>query len=192
MSSTPALIGRALRSLNVTQSAMMSSYQPSEPSEPTTTAAPTPPWYAAYPGPRSSEPKCITREEVLAMLKTQLTDKTPKSARDFVLVDLRRTDHQGGTIRGSINLPAQSLHPTIPTLYSVLRASSVRKIIWYCSSSRGRGTRAAGWFADYISDQGDSEMQSLVLVGGIKGWATAGPEYTQWMDEYDEPVWLKE
>jgi arsenical-resistance protein 2 len=35
-------------------------------------------------------------------------------------------------------------------------------------------------------------MQSLVLVGGIKGWATAGPEYTQWMDEYDEAVWSKE
>lgn len=34
-------------------------------------------------------------------------------------------------------------------------------------------------------------MQSLVLVNGIKGWATAGLEYTEWMDEYDESVWLK-
>ena len=42
------------------------------------------------------------------------------------------TKQQGGTIRGSINLPAQSLWPTIPTLYSVLKAASVRKVIWYC------------------------------------------------------------
>jgi arsenical-resistance protein 2 len=34
-------------------------------------------------------------------------------------------------------------------------------------------------------------MQSLVLVDGIKGWATAGPEYTEWMDEYDEAVLSK-
>lgn len=125
------------------------------------------------------------------MLKAQLKDQNHSGPRDFVLVDLRRTDHEGGTIRGSINLPAQSLWPTIPTLYSILKAASVRKVIWYCSSSRGRGNRAAGWFADYISDQGDGDMRSLVLVNGIKGWATAGPEYTEWMDEYDESVWLK-
>ncbi len=59
------------------------------------------------------------------------------------------------------------------------------------ASSRGRGTRAAGWFSDYLSDQGDGDMQSLILVNGIKGWATAGQEYTEWMDEYDESAWLK-
>ena len=39
---------------------------------------------------------------------------------------------QGGIIRGSINLPAQSLYPTIPTLYSMFKAAGLRKIIWYC------------------------------------------------------------
>ena len=96
------------------------------------------------------------------MLKTQLGGQAGGGVRDFVLVDLRRVDHevrrnpppcvlpplalagrccchfavdiyqQGGTIRGSINLPAQSLYPTLPTLYSVLKAASVRKVIWYC------------------------------------------------------------
>jgi arsenical-resistance protein 2 len=72
------------------------------------------------------------------------------SDRDFVLVDLRRNDYevmltfiriimhkadflkQGGTIRDAINLPAQSLYPTIPTLYSLFRAAGRNKIIWYC------------------------------------------------------------
>ncbi|KAH7190514.1 hypothetical protein DER44DRAFT_678819, partial [Fusarium oxysporum] len=56
---------------------------------------------------------------------------------DFVLVDLRLNGHElrscpGGTIRGSINLPAQSLCPTIPTLYNMFKAAGLRKIIWYC------------------------------------------------------------
>lgn len=34
-------------------------------------------------------------------------------------------------------------------------------------------------------------MQSLILEGGIKGWAKAGPEFVARMDEYDEAVWEK-
>lgn len=34
-------------------------------------------------------------------------------------------------------------------------------------------------------------MQSLTLVGGIKGWSNAGEEYVQLMDEYQEKVWQK-
>lgn len=39
---------------------------------------------------------------------------------------------QGGTIYGSINLPAQSLYPTIPSLYRLFKAADVRSVIWYC------------------------------------------------------------
>jgi arsenical-resistance protein 2 len=88
-------------------------------------------------------------------------------------------------------LPAQSLYPTIPTLYSLFQAAKVQKVIWYCGSSQGRGSRAAGWFADHIDDQGDKEMKSLILIGGIKGWAGAGPEYTDHMDGFDASVWSK-
>ncbi|KAH7240071.1 Rhodanese-like domain-containing protein [Fusarium redolens] len=96
---------------------------------------------------------------------------------------------QGGTIRGSINLPAQSLYPAIPTLYTVCKAAGIHTIIWYCGSSQGRGPRAAGWFRDYLASQGDKETRSVILRGGIKGWATAGREYTEWIDEYDASKW---
>lgn len=46
------------------------------------------PWYAAYPTARS-QPKSITRHEVLQLLKSD----TPPG-RSFVLVDLRRTDYE--------------------------------------------------------------------------------------------------
>ena len=58
------------------------------------------------------------------------------------------------------------------------------------ASSKGRGNRAAGWFADHIADQGDNRMKSFALLEGVKGWATAGDEYVEWMTEYDAKVWL--
>ncbi|KAF2009477.1 Rhodanese-like protein [Aaosphaeria arxii CBS 175.79] len=150
------------------------------------TATTPPPWHAAYPAPRNS-PATISREEVLDMIKRSVETSTS----DYVLVDLRRNDHEGGTIRTSINLPAQSLHPSIPTLYALFKSAGARKVIWYCGSSTGRGSRATAWFADYIEDQKDEEMKSLALAGGVKGWAKAGDEYVQQMIEYDASVWSK-
>ncbi|KAK4104425.1 hypothetical protein N658DRAFT_492528, partial [Parathielavia hyrcaniae] len=98
---------------------------------------------------------------------------------------------QGGTIRGSINLPAQSLYPTLPSVYALCKAAGLRKVIFYCGSSAGRGTRATGWLADHIAEAGDNELKSLALAGGIKGWAAAGSEYVEWMDGYDAAVWTK-
>lgn len=56
-------------------------------------------------------------------------------------------------------------------------------------SSKGRGTRAAGWFADYISQLDDENMSSSVLIGGIKGWVAAGNAYVELMDGYEASLW---
>lgn len=51
-------------------------------------------------------------------------------------------------------------------------------------SSRGRGTRAAGWFQDVVTRRGDSTMRSVILADGINGWFNAGEEYTTLVDRY--------
>jgi arsenical-resistance protein 2 len=56
-------------------------------------------------------------------------------------------------------------------------------------SSRGRGTRAAGWFDDLIADKGDTRMRSLTLEGGIKAWATGGEEYQKYMVGLEKGIW---
>ncbi|KAJ5777903.1 hypothetical protein N7520_001149 [Penicillium odoratum] len=126
----------------------------------------------------------ISRLELLQWFKAG-----KKVGKDFVLVDLRRTDFEGGTIQGSLNLPAQSLYPSIPALYSILLQARVPKVVWYCGSSRGRGTRAAAWFAEYLEGQNNREMDSVVLEGGIKGWVAAGEDYIRCMDGYDASKW---
>ena len=46
-------------------------------------------WYSAYPQPRNESPKAVTRKEMLDWLKNG-----QKPGVDFLLIDLRRTDHE--------------------------------------------------------------------------------------------------
>jgi hypothetical protein len=90
----------------------------------------------------------------------------------------------------------------------LFKAAGVRQVIFYCSefnrmmqsatryfwrstpdSSRGRGPRSAAWFADYLREQNDSEIESLVLAGGIKGWVAGGEEYTEYVQNYEPSKW---
>lgn len=115
---------------------------------------------------------------------------------------------QGGTIRGSINLPAQSLYPALPTVYSMVKAAGICRVVWYCcrllpvlrggdqanvldctASSRGRGTRAAGWFCDYLEKKGDESVQSLIVLEEVRGWVKGGAEFINWIDGYDKAYW---
>lgn len=47
------------------------------------------PWHAAYPAPKHENPPSIRRNEVL-----QLFRDGKKVGKDFILIDLRRTDHE--------------------------------------------------------------------------------------------------
>ncbi|KAG9249684.1 uncharacterized protein F5Z01DRAFT_715536, partial [Emericellopsis atlantica] len=137
----------------------------------------------AYPSPSGKQPEPLPREQVLAKLK----GGNELLGSDFLLVDLRSNDHDGGTICGSINLPVQSLYPAIPTLYTLTEQSGHRptRIVVAVGSSQGRGHQAAGCSRNVLAHQGDNETQSADLRGGIKGWARAGRKYTEWIDAYD-------
>jgi arsenical-resistance protein 2 len=52
--------------------------------------------------------------------------------RDFLLVDVRRTDWEGGTIATSINLPAQSFYQTRPIVYQLCKQAGIKRVIFYC------------------------------------------------------------
>lgn len=121
------------------------------------------PWHAIYPTPKCVVPS-LPRHELLQWFRDG-----KKAGKDFVLVDVRRTDFevckgylltltwfggrslgwkgetcqieanmigQGGTIRGSINLPAHSLYPTLPAVYALLSSSGAKHVLWYCGKFR--------------------------------------------------------
>lgn len=52
-----------------------------------------------------------------------------------LLIDVRRTDHEGGTIRGSLNMPAQSFPYHMATLYRLCHGDGVHvisRVMFYC------------------------------------------------------------
>jgi hypothetical protein len=52
-----------------------------------------------------------------------------------LLIDVRRTDFEGGTIRGSLNLPAQSFPLNMPTLYRLCAGDGlavISRVVFYC------------------------------------------------------------
>lgn len=78
-------------------------------------------WHDAFPAPRITAP-IITREEVLSAL----------NSADLLLVDVRRTDFEGGTIRGSLNLPAHSFYMNRAVLFDLCKRAGVKKVAFYC------------------------------------------------------------
>jgi rhodanese-related sulfurtransferase len=85
------------------------------------TDAPKPNWHDAFPAPRTIAPT-IRREEILPTL----------SSGDLLLVDVRRTDYEGGTVKGSLNLPAHSFYMNRASLFDLCKRAGVRKVAFYC------------------------------------------------------------
>lgn len=85
------------------------------------TEASKPNWHDAFPAPRSTA-SVITREEVLSNLTSD----------NLLLVDVRRTDFEGGTIEGSLNLPAHSFYLNRGALFDLCKRAGVKKVAFYC------------------------------------------------------------
>ncbi|CVK83607.1 hypothetical protein FPRO06_00413 [Fusarium proliferatum] len=144
-------------------------------------------WWEEFPEPKAECPR--TDPSIVAKL-IEVNSASGKNAhRDFLLVDVRRTDWEGGTIATSINLPAHTLYQTRPQIYHLVKQAGIKRIIFYCGSCGSRGPRCAGWMQDYLDEVEETEIKAEILIGGIKGWqkAYAG----QLMDSYDEKAWEK-
>ena len=103
------------------------------------------PWHSVYPAPRNSSPKAINRDDL-----RQWLDEESLPGKDFVLVDLRRADHeagyhiqvnearsltskiQGGPFRALSICQHRACTQSIPTLYTLFAAAGVEKVIFYC------------------------------------------------------------
>ncbi|UZJ56245.1 hypothetical protein CBS101457_005565 [Exobasidium rhododendri] len=127
-------------------------------------------WMDVYPAPlqRSEHPLAQVSVEELDSLRSS----SAISGHDYLVVDVRRADCLS-MIPGAINLPAQSLCASMPTLMRVL--SSVPLVIFHCGRSNGRGPRAAGWYADALQshlglDDKDVAQRVRILTGGIVAW----------------------
>ncbi|KAM0791094.1 hypothetical protein ACM66B_004384 [Microbotryomycetes sp. NB124-2] len=138
------------------------------------------PWHASFPAPES-QPEQITHEELHTRMKNGGT-------KDFVVVDVRRTDFEDSMIRGAINLPAHSFYECLEGLVPLL--SQYKDVIFHCQSSNGRGPRCAGWYQDALDERNISHSKARVLTGGIKLWRQkyAGDEVNVELSQKSSPA----
>lgn len=109
-------------------------------------------WWLAFPAPRAKCPE-VSADEVMKMFDDM--DIKP-GATEFLLVDVRRTDWEvqyplaysptkthktqststdfskGGTIKSSLNLPAQSFYQTRKTLLDLCDRAGIKQVVFYC------------------------------------------------------------
>ncbi|GAA6015048.1 hypothetical protein JCM11491_001640 [Sporobolomyces phaffii] len=131
------------------------------------------PWHAAFPTPTSSLANGTLASITPAALRDEINRQPRLEERDFLVVDVRRTDFEDAFIRGAVNLPAHSFYPTLDSLLPLL--SSYKFVIFHCQSSSGRGPRTAAWYQDRLNERGISTdvSRGVVLEGGIKAWVKA-------------------
>ncbi|KAK3987670.1 hypothetical protein QBC44DRAFT_331039 [Cladorrhinum sp. PSN332] len=142
------------------------------------------PWYSDFPEPVSTPSKTLP-SDIYALLSQPDQDKTLLE-QNVLLIDTRRTDCTGGTIKGSINVPAHSFFWSRGVVYDLCLRGEVKRVVFYCGSSNGRGPRCAAWMQDYIDSLG-GDLKSEVMIGGIRGWVK---DYGgRMMEGYDEKVW---
>lgn len=100
----------------------------------------TPPWWAAFPEPKAP---CHRLEpaDVMQLLESH-SSLGPHFERSFLLVDVRRTDWEGGTVATSINLPAHTLYQTRPVIYQLCKQAGIKTIIFYCGKGFDARARA--------------------------------------------------
>ena len=85
-----------------------------------------------------------------------------EARHDYAVIDVRRNDHgvhwflfffrfvvgslciQGGHVRGSSQVPAQTFHDDLVQFFD--KYGQTKHVIFYCTRSRGRGPRCAGWY----------------------------------------------
>lgn len=79
-------------------------------------------------------------------------------------------------VRTAVNIPAQSFYYTRSTWVETF--GTIPLVIFYCSSSNGRGPRCAGWFQDALDDAGCRTSEAIVLAGGIKQWEESQKDLT--------------
>jgi len=118
-------------------------------------------WWDAYPAVQSSLVSRISIEDVASLIRNG-------SRSDYAIIDVRRNDHAGGHVRGSYQWPAQTFYDDLDDFYKKFK--DTEKVIFYCSSSNGRGPRCAGWYQDHLTAQGNTESRAYVMAGGVKAW----------------------
>ncbi|RSH91008.1 hypothetical protein EHS25_010184 [Saitozyma podzolica] len=121
-------------------------------------------------------PTAMPMRITAAELRALMDDPALDAGKDYLVVDVRRTDMDEAPSNivhpSAVNLPAQTFHQTLPVIYALLHR--IPRVIFHCGSSKERGPKCAGWYQGFLDLKGCETSKAYVLVGGIKAWREGG------------------
>ncbi|KAI9594793.1 Rhodanese-like domain-containing protein [Syncephalis fuscata] len=144
-------------------------------------------------------------------LASILRDPTLTPRVDYVVIDVRDDDFEGGNIISAINVPSHRLMERLPEL--IKEYGHVPKIIFHCALSQVRGPTSAGIYhqavlqaitnkspsiaSSHDSNDNDSiesikSQQVFVLRGGFALWQARYKDTTDLMENYNRELWESE
>jgi rhodanese-related sulfurtransferase len=103
-----------------------------------------------------------------------------KAADTIAIVDVRDSDHIGGHIRSSINVPSTKFLSKMPKLEAALQ--NRQRVVFHCQLSQQRGPTCAAAYCKHLNGKGLKNQEVYVLSGGFNEWARHyGPDkrYTE-------------
>lgn len=93
-----------------------------------------------------------------------------KSVDSIAIVDVRDSDHVGGHIKNSINIPSTKFLSKIPKLETAIQ--NRQKVVFHCQLSQQRGPACAAAYCRHLNDKAlNSTQEVYVLSGGFNEWA---------------------
>ncbi|KAF7726496.1 hypothetical protein EC973_008731 [Apophysomyces ossiformis] len=135
----------------------------------------------------SSVPVYADSEELVTLLR----DKSKVIGKDYVVIDVRDKDFEGGNIPGAINVPAGTLLDNVDTL--ITEYSKVPVVYFHCALSQVRGPKSARIYKESLSLRGYQLDQEIkVLRGGFEGWQAKYKNEKDLIENYNPAFWAEE
>jgi len=115
-----------------------------------------------------------------------IKDPSQVPGKDYLVVDVRDDDFEGGNIPNSINSPSKKFLDEVDNLVS--KYNQVPKLVFTCALSQVRGPKCARIYKETLENKGiDQKIQ--VLQGGVGEWQKQHKNDPQLIENYDADFW---
>ncbi|CAG8747573.1 13006_t:CDS:2 [Cetraspora pellucida] len=113
------------------------------------------------------KPSYIQAEELRDIIK----NKTKIPGKDYLIVDVRDDDYQGGNIPNCINRPSDNFENSLGALIS--------------EYSQVRGPSCAMTYANKVN----TDQEVHILKSGMEGWTKIYKDDSELLENYEEEGW---
>ncbi|KAJ3370401.1 hypothetical protein GGF31_004232 [Allomyces arbusculus] len=136
--------------------------------------------------------KLMQPAELAAMLRS----RTLVPGKDYLVVDVRDDDFEGGNIPGALHLPAHQLSSpyTFDVRPHLEQFKTIPKLIFHCAMSQQRGPKAAMLFGRLLTEDAATATTTTtpelyVLRGGFAAWQSTYKNEPDLLENYNAKMW---